>query len=145
MKWVVAVAVAAGAAVTLSFSGAGANETSGKDPAAGTSAGSGRAAPLPPGSLDASSGSAADGAAPDVRKLFTSGTTPSCAICHTLRDANATGNIGPDLDALKPDAARVRNAVEKGFENMPAFGHVINAAQIDAVARYVEQAANSAK
>jgi len=75
------------------------------------------------------------------RRLFTGGTTPSCAVCHTLRDASGSGNIGPDLDELKPDAARVANAVQKGFENMPAFGHVLSPAQIDTLARYVAGAA----
>jgi mono/diheme cytochrome c family protein len=31
--------------------------------------------------------------------------------------------------------------VQKGFENMPAFGHVLSPAQIEAVARYVAGAA----
>jgi mono/diheme cytochrome c family protein len=81
------------------------------------------------------------GGASEGRKLFSGGTTPSCATCHALRDAGAAGNIGPDLDELKPDAGRVRNAVQKGFENMPAFGHVLSDGQIDAISRYVEQAA----
>jgi len=85
--------------------------------------------------------SAGAGAASEGRQLFTGGTTPSCAVCHSLRDAGATGNIGPDLDELKPDAARVASAVQKGFENMPAFGHVLSPAQIEAVARYVAGAA----
>lgn len=75
------------------------------------------------------------------RRLFTGGTTPSCAVCHTLRDAGGSGNIGPDLDELKPDAVRVAAAVQKGFENMPAFGHVLSPAQIDTLARYVAGAA----
>jgi cytochrome c6 len=33
-----------------------------------------------------------------ARKLFTSGTAPSCAVCHTLRDAGAEGAVGPVLD-----------------------------------------------
>ena len=104
---------------------------------------------LTPGSASAT-GTAAQGstgavAAGEGRKLFLSGTTPTCATCHALRDAGATGAIGPDLDALKPDAARVKNAVQKGFENMPAFGHVLSATQVDALARYVEQATAAAK
>ena len=100
----------------------------------------------PPSGSDAPpAGMAAGGASAEGKKLFSSGTTPSCATCHTLQDASATGNIGPDLDALKPDTARVRNAVQRGFENMPAFGHVLNAAQIDALAQYVEQAAGTSK
>jgi mono/diheme cytochrome c family protein len=79
------------------------------------------------------------------KQLFTRGTAPSCATCHALQDAGATGNIGPDLDALRPDAARVRNAVQKGFENMPAFDHVLSPAQIDTLAKYVERAAGAAR
>jgi mono/diheme cytochrome c family protein len=37
----------------------------------------------------------------------------------------------------------VRKAVQQGFEDMPAFGHVLSAAQTDAVARYVAQAAGA--
>jgi len=84
---------------------------------------------------------ASAGAASEGRRLFTGGTTPSCAVCHTLRDASGSGNIGPDLDELKPDAARVAAAVQKGFENMPAFGHVLSPGQIDTLARYVAGAA----
>jgi mono/diheme cytochrome c family protein len=82
-----------------------------------------------------------DGAAGDGKQLFVAGTTPSCATCHAFKDAAAVGGVGPDLDALQPDAARVRNAVRNGFEAMPAFGHVLSDAQIDALARYVERAA----
>lgn len=117
MKRIVAVAVWA----SLAFTVAGATQPPGTSAAGGA-------------------GGSADG-----KKLFMDGTTPSCATCHALRDANATGNIGPDLDALKPDAERVRKAVQQGFENMPAFGHVLSAAQTDAVARYVEQAARPTK
>jgi cytochrome c6 len=76
----------------------------------------------------------------DGTQIFRSGTTPSCATCHALSDAGATGNIGPDLDQLKPDAERVARAVKHGFEAMPPFGHVLTDAQIQAVARYVESA-----
>ena len=133
----IAIAVAAFVSLSLSVSVADANGTSGKAAPAG---GSGSAT-----TGSAPGGIAAEGAATEGKKVFTGGATPSCAICHALRDANATGNIGPDLDALKPDAARVRNAVQKGFENMPAFGHVLSAAQIDAVSQYVEQATKAGK
>lgn len=135
----IAIAVAALVSLSLSVSVADANGTSGKGaPAGGSGSGSATTGSAP-------GGIAAEGAATEGKKVFTGGTTPSCAICHALRDANATGNIGPDLDALKPDAARVRNAVQKGFENMPAFGHVLSAAQIDAVSQYVEQATKAGK
>jgi mono/diheme cytochrome c family protein len=37
-----------------------------------------------------------------------------CANCHTLKAANASGAIGPDLDQLRPNKALVLNAIEKG-------------------------------
>jgi cytochrome c6 len=73
------------------------------------------------------------------RKLFT-GVTPACALCHRLKDAGAEGAIGPSLDELKPDAARVVKALRSGVGNMPAFPHLTEA-QVQALARYVEQAA----
>jgi sulfite dehydrogenase len=74
----------------------------------------------------------------DGRTLFTS-VTPACALCHTLKDAGATGAVGPSLDELKPDAARVAKALRTGIGQMPAFAHLTEA-QIQALARYVEKA-----
>jgi mono/diheme cytochrome c family protein len=37
-----------------------------------------------------------------------------CANCHTLKAANASGAIGPDLDELRPPKALVLNAIENG-------------------------------
>ena len=73
------------------------------------------------------------------RKLFTS-VTPACALCHKLKDAGATGEVGPSLDELKPDAARVAKALKNGIGQMPAFPQLTEA-QVQALARYVEQAA----
>jgi cytochrome c5 len=61
----------------------------------------------------------------------------NCATCHTLADANAHGSIGPNLDDLKPDEARVAAQVTHGGNGMPAFGGRLSQAQIDAVAAYV--------
>jgi cytochrome c6 len=75
------------------------------------------------------------------RKLFVS-VVPPCALCHTLKDAGATGAVGPSLDELKPDAARVAKAVRHGVGQMPAFSHLTDA-QVEALARYVEKATRS--
>lgn len=83
---------------------------------------------------------AAGTSAGDGKKLFVEGTTPSCATCHALKDAGATGNVGPDLDALQPDAERVARAVKEGFEAMPPFGHVLSDAQIRTLSQYVAKA-----
>jgi cytochrome c6 len=74
------------------------------------------------------------------RQLFITGAQPACALCHTLKDAGAEGAIGPSLDELKPDAARVAKAVKNGIGQMPAFSSLTDA-QIEAIARYVAEAA----
>ena len=60
-----------------------------------------------------------------------------CASCHTLKDAGATGTIGPNLDQLMPPLALVQKQVTNGGQVMPAFKSVLTKAQIDAVAKYV--------
>ncbi|MBI5309894.1 MAG: cbb3-type cytochrome c oxidase subunit I, partial [Actinobacteria bacterium] len=37
-----------------------------------------------------------------------------CGSCHTLAAAQSTGTVGPNLDALKPDSARVLAAIKNG-------------------------------
>lgn len=75
------------------------------------------------------------------RQLFIS-VVPACALCHTLKDAGATGAVGPSLDELKPDAQRVAKAVRNGIGQMPAFPQLTEA-QVQALARYVEEATRS--
>lgn len=73
------------------------------------------------------------------RTLFTS-VTPACAICHTLQAAEATGTVGPSLDELKPDAARVATALREGLNAMPSYAETLTEAQIVALARFVSSA-----
>ena len=67
-------------------------------------------------------------------KVFTSA---GCAACHTLAAAKAKGMVGPNLDQLKPSAARVAAQVKKGGGGMPSFKSSLSAAQIKAVATFV--------
>ena len=71
------------------------------------------------------------------------GGMPACGLCHTLSDAGTAGEIGPNLDQLKPDEAQVRLAVRDGVGVMPAFGDSLTAAEIEAVSSYVASAAGS--
>jgi mono/diheme cytochrome c family protein len=81
-----------------------------------------------------------DAAAEDRgRALFTGGATPACAICHTLADAGATGAVGPSLDELKPDAARVESVLRKGMGVMPAYTS-LSEEDIKALSLYVSHA-----
>lgn len=80
----------------------------------------------------------------DGRKLFTQGVAslPACALCHALKDASATGVVGPDLDDLRPDAARIEHVLRNGMGPMPAFKSLSDA-QIALLVRYVSQATGS--
>jgi uncharacterized membrane protein len=64
-----------------------------------------------------------------------------CASCHMLRDAHATGVIGPNLDAAKPSRALVINRVTNGQGVMPPFGNKLSKVQIEQVADYVSTVA----
>jgi cytochrome c6 len=64
-----------------------------------------------------------------------------CGGCHTLKDAGTTGAVGPNLDQLKPSAARIAHQVEVGGGAMPSFKGRLSAAQIQAVAAYVNSVA----
>ena len=78
------------------------------------------------------------------KRLFLTEAAPPCAICHSLKHAGAEGAIGPSLDELKPDAARVKKAIRNGIGQMPAFESLTDQ-QVDALARYVEEATGAAK
>jgi mono/diheme cytochrome c family protein len=51
-----------------------------------------------------------------------------CGGCHTLAAAGATGNVGPNLDRVKPGQALVRTFVQNGSTSggisMPAFANM---------------------
>jgi cbb3-type cytochrome c oxidase subunit III len=77
---------------------------------------------------------------PVAAKNTTSGKdifTANCGSCHTLKDAGTSGTVGPNLDQLKPDEARVQKQVTNGGAVMPAFKGTLTPAQITAVAKYV--------
>jgi mono/diheme cytochrome c family protein len=67
--------------------------------------------------------------------------TQNCASCHTLKDANASGKVGPNLDQVKPDEQTVARKVPVGGGGMPPFKGVLPDDQIAAVAQYVSSVA----
>jgi len=81
------------------------------------------------------------GAAPQANAQGKQVFTQSCGGCHTLKDAGTTGNVGPNLDDLKPDEATVQRQVTNGGGVMPAFKGQLTDAQIKAVAQYVSSVA----
>ena len=66
----------------------------------------------------------------------------NCATCHTLQDANSNGNIGPNLNEIKPDISRVIMAVTNGIGVMPAYQGQLSDEEINAVAMYVVESTN---
>lgn len=71
------------------------------------------------------------------REVFASA---GCGGCHVLADAGASGNVGPNLDELRPDATRVAAKVAAGGGGMPAFAGQLSDQQIADVAAYVATA-----
>jgi hypothetical protein len=63
--------------------------------------------------------------------------TAGCGDCHTLAAAHTAGQIGPNLDQLKPAFDAVVAQVTHGGNGMPAFGSRLSKAQIGALASYV--------
>ena len=69
--------------------------------------------------------------------------TAGCAGCHTLKEAGAKGQVGPNLDELKPDEATVAHQVRVGGNGMPSFGRRLSRQQIAQVASFVATASRS--
>ncbi|HWT26143.1 MAG TPA: cytochrome c [Solirubrobacteraceae bacterium] len=63
----------------------------------------------------------------------------TCGGCHTLADAGTTGAVGPNLDDLGPDHARVLNALRTGPGAMPE--NLLVGEEAEAVADYVSSSA----
>ena len=65
-----------------------------------------------------------------------------CGMCHTLQAAVSEGQIGTNLDQLKPLMPQVVAAVTNGIGVMPAFEGILSSEEIDAVAYYVFESTN---
>ena len=66
-----------------------------------------------------------------------------CSTCHTLKAAGATGQIGPNLDVLRPGYAQVEAKVKNGGGRMPAFRGRLSAQEIRDIAAFVATQAGS--
>ena len=65
-----------------------------------------------------------------------------CGVCHTLQDAGSAGNIGPNLDQLKPQMSQIIAAVTNGIGVMPPWEGILTDEEIEAVAYYVFNSTN---
>jgi mono/diheme cytochrome c family protein len=66
-----------------------------------------------------------------------------CGNCHTMRAANSKGEVGPNLDELRPNEQKVIQQVTNGGNGMPSFKDKLSAAEIKQVAGFVSTAAGS--
>jgi mono/diheme cytochrome c family protein len=69
--------------------------------------------------------------------------TQNCANCHTLAAAGANGQVGPNLDDLRPSPDLVKGKVETGGGAMPSFKGKLSPEQIQAVSDYVSENAGA--
>jgi mono/diheme cytochrome c family protein len=65
----------------------------------------------------------------------------TCGSCHTLRAAQAKGLFGPDLDAARPSAAKVRRTIRTGSLDGVMQPRLLEGAQARRVAAYVARVA----
>jgi len=72
----------------------------------------------------------------DPKQVF----VQNCGGCHTLADAGTSGNVGPNLDQLKPPLDRAIKQITNGGGAMPAFKDQFSQDQIQALAEYVVKA-----
>jgi cytochrome c oxidase subunit II len=98
-------------------------------------------------------GGGGGGAAVNAKQIFTSGNADTgataCATCHTLADAGAKGQVGPDLDKVLKgkDAAFVKQSivqpdaeVAQGFAKgimPPNYGSTLSGAEVDALVKFL--------
>tara|TARA_B110000014_G_C19701411_1_gene367173 strand:- start:8 stop:328 length:321 start_codon:yes stop_codon:yes gene_type:complete len=66
----------------------------------------------------------------------------NCASCHILYDAGSNGQIGPNLNEIKPSIARVISAVTNGIGVMPSYIGQLSTEEINAVSNYVSISSN---
>ena len=67
----------------------------------------------------------------------------NCATCHSLKDAGSNAMVGPNLNQIRPDIGRVKNAVLNGIGVMPAYQGILSSEEIEAVSHYVSESANN--
>tara|TARA_B100000745_G_scaffold122217_1_gene79265 strand:- start:241 stop:549 length:309 start_codon:yes stop_codon:yes gene_type:complete len=60
-----------------------------------------------------------------------------CGVCHTLQAAGSEGQIGPNLDHVKPSIDQIIYVVNNGIGVMQAWEGILTKEEIEAVAYYV--------
>ncbi len=66
-----------------------------------------------------------------------------CGSCHTLQAAGASGQVGPNLDYLRPSSDAVAAQVASGGGGMPSFGSSLSSGDIQTLASWVSTVAGA--
>ena len=66
-----------------------------------------------------------------------------CGTCHTLQAARSNGDIGPNLDMIKPKIPQIISAVTNGIGVMAPWEGILTSEEIEAVAHYVFNSTNN--
>jgi len=77
---------------------------------------------------------------PDGKAVFAKA---GCGGCHTLKAANSSGTVGPNLDDRKPVVSLILDRVTNGKAPMPSFKGQLSDKQIADVAAFVFQSTHS--
>ena len=113
--------------------GGGATAAAPSESAGGSQQGGGETTTKSGGGAGGASSQLAEG-----KQIF----TQNCGTCHTLSDAGTNGNVGPVLDQIKPDKARVLAAVKNGGAGSGAMpANIVTGKEAQAVATYVSSVA----
>lgn len=81
--------------------------------------------------------SAADGNSADTaagKQLFEDW---GCASCHALKDAGATGLVGPSLDGSKLSRDETLSRIKNGQGAMPSFSGLMTDEEIETITNYI--------
>ena len=65
-----------------------------------------------------------------------------CGTCHKMQTADSNGDIGPNLDQLKPSLDRIIYVVKNGIGVMQSWEGILSNEEIEAVAYYVFNSTN---
>ncbi len=105
-------------------------------------AGSAKAAEAAMGGPEAQAPAPAGDAAAKLAKGKDLFNTWSCGTCHSLKDAEASGHVGPAFDGnANLTEAFIIDRVTNGQGPMPAFGGQLSEEEIADVAAYIKQVA----
>ncbi len=64
-----------------------------------------------------------------------------CGGCHTLAAAGSNGEVGPNLDLLRPSASRIALQIADGGSAMPSFGGSLSSGEIESLAAWIASVA----